>query len=76
MLTATLSTVVARGWAPGSNESVEDAIRDDITYVKVQAMKNLAPQTVNTSTGPVHASDALSRASFCGTSDLLLRRGL
>ena len=37
--------IVARGWAPGSNESVIAATYDDITNVKVKAMKDLAPNT-------------------------------
>ncbi len=37
--------IVARGWAPGTDQATVDAIRKDITMVKVQAMKYLAPDT-------------------------------
>lgn len=37
--------IVARGWAPGSSEEVVQGVRDDITNTKVQAMKDLAPET-------------------------------
>ena len=37
--------VVARGWSPGTDQAAIDAIRKDITTVKVQAMKDLAPDT-------------------------------
>ena len=37
--------IVARGWAPGTDQATIDAIRKDITEVKVQAMKDLAPET-------------------------------
>ena len=37
--------IVARGWAPGTDQATIDAIRKDITTVKVQAMKDLAPDT-------------------------------
>lgn len=37
--------IVARGWAPGSDNATIDAVYDDITNVKVQAMKKLAPST-------------------------------
>ena len=37
--------IVARGWAPGSDEATKKRVRDDITYTKVQAMKSLAPDT-------------------------------
>ena len=40
-----LSNIVARGWAPGSNDSVKQAVHQDITHNKVQAMKDLAPDT-------------------------------
>lgn len=37
--------IVARGWAPGTDQATTDSIRKDITEVKVQAMKDLAPDT-------------------------------
>lgn len=37
--------IVARGWAPGSSNATIQAIYEDITYNKTQAMKNLAPDT-------------------------------
>ena len=37
--------IVARGWAPGADEATKKAVYNDITNVKVQAMKNLAPNT-------------------------------
>ena len=37
--------VVARGWAPGSDQATKDAVHRDITYTKVQALKDLAPNT-------------------------------
>ena len=43
--TAYVHHIVARGWQPDSNDSVKDAVRDDITNVKMQALKNLAPRT-------------------------------
>ena len=42
---AYVHNIVVRGWAPGTNESVQDAIRDDVTFTKVAAMKQLAPDT-------------------------------
>lgn len=35
--------IVARGWAPGSDLAIKDAVHKDITFTKVQALKNLAP---------------------------------
>ena len=43
--TAYVHHIVARGWFPGSNESVKAVVRNDITNVKVQAMKKIAPTT-------------------------------
>ena len=43
--TAYVHNIVARGWAPGTNASVQQATREDITNVKVAAMKALAPNT-------------------------------
>ncbi len=37
--------IVARGWAPGTDQATIAAIRRDITEVKVRAMKELAPDT-------------------------------
>lgn len=37
--------IVARGWAPGSSDATIQAVYDDITYKKTQAMKDLAPNT-------------------------------
>ncbi len=37
--------IVARGWAPGSSNATIQAVYDDITYNKTQAMKDLAPST-------------------------------
>ena len=37
--------IVARGWAPGSSDATIQAVYDDITYNKTQAMKDLAPNT-------------------------------
>ena len=37
--------VVARGWPPGSNASEIQNVHDDITYNKVGAMRELAPNT-------------------------------
>lgn len=37
--------IVARGWAPGSDAAAIAAVRNDITFSKVQAMKTLAPDT-------------------------------
>ena len=37
--------VVARGWLPGSNDSTIQNVYDDITNVKVEALKTLAPNT-------------------------------
>ncbi|KAL8730235.1 MAG: hypothetical protein Q9166_004212 [cf. Caloplaca sp. 2 TL-2023] len=43
--TAYVHNIVARGWAPGTDEETRNAIYSDITNVKVQAMKELAPDT-------------------------------
>lgn len=43
--TAYVHHIVARGWQPGSNGSVKNAVRDDITNIKMQALKDLAPRT-------------------------------
>ena len=37
--------VVARGWSPGADQETRDAVYDDITSVKVRALKDLAPRT-------------------------------
>ncbi len=37
--------IVARGWASGSSNTTVQEVYDDITNNKVQAMKNLAPDT-------------------------------
>ncbi len=37
--------IVARGWAPGSSNATIQAVYEDITYNKTQAMKELAPDT-------------------------------
>ena len=37
--------IAARGWASGTDQETIDAIRQDITKVKVRAMKELAPDT-------------------------------
>lgn len=42
---AYVHNIVARGWAPGSDQATEDAVHKDITYNKVQAMKQLAPNS-------------------------------
>lgn len=38
-------SIVAEGWAPNSPQSVIDAVYKDITYHKVAAMKQQAPET-------------------------------
>lgn len=43
--TSYMNNIVARGWAPGSTESAIAAVYNDITYNKVAAMKELAPNT-------------------------------
>lgn len=40
---AYVHNIVSRGWAPGSEQAIVDDVRKDITTVKVQAMKDLAP---------------------------------
>ena len=42
---AYVHNIVARGWAPGSSNATIQAVYDDITYNKTQAMKTLAPNT-------------------------------
>ena len=37
--------IVARGWAPGSSDAAIQAVYDDITRNKTQALKDLAPNT-------------------------------
>ena len=37
--------IVARGWAPGSSNATIQAVYDDVTFTKTQAMKDLAPNT-------------------------------
>lgn len=39
------SNIIARGWAPGSSEEVQSAVKRDITYNKVAAMEKQAPDT-------------------------------
>lgn len=39
------SHIVARGWAPGSSEDIQTAVRRDITYNKVAALEKQAPDT-------------------------------
>ncbi|KAK5057691.1 hypothetical protein LTR84_011692 [Exophiala bonariae] len=43
--TSYFSNIVARGYPLGTPQSVVDQIEDDITFVKVAAMKALAPNT-------------------------------
>ncbi|KAL8829070.1 MAG: hypothetical protein Q9170_006324, partial [Blastenia crenularia] len=43
--TSYLHNIVARGWAPGADEAKRKEVYSDITDVKVQAMKDLAPRT-------------------------------
>jgi hypothetical protein len=43
--TSYVHNIVARGWAPGTSASVKAAIHADITNVKTQAMKDIAPTT-------------------------------
>ena len=66
MLTAFYQQLLPLAGVPGSNKIVIGAFRDDITYVKVQAMKKLKPQSVSTPTPLDHASDNFTRGSFCG----------
>jgi hypothetical protein len=40
---AYVHNIVARGWAPGTSEAAQEVIRDDVTFTKVKAMKDLAP---------------------------------
>ena len=42
---AYVHNIVARGWAPGSSNATIQAVYDDITYNKTQAMKEIAPST-------------------------------
>ena len=37
--------IVARGWPPGTSNATIAAVHNDITNIKTQAMKNLAPDT-------------------------------
>ena len=43
--TAYVHYIVARGWAPGSSNTTIRGVHDDITNVKVPALKSLAPNT-------------------------------
>lgn len=43
--TSYVHNTVARGWAPGTNASIQAAIHHDVTYNKVGAMRALAPNT-------------------------------
>ena len=43
--TAYVHNIVARGWAPGTSALAQQTVRNDITDVKVGAMKRLAPST-------------------------------
>ncbi|KAL8889085.1 MAG: hypothetical protein Q9215_003584 [Flavoplaca cf. flavocitrina] len=43
--TAYVHNIVARGWVPGADEDEKGEVYRDITEVKVQAMKELAPGT-------------------------------
>jgi len=40
-----IHNVVARGWLPGSDDATIQGVYDDITNVKVKALKTLAPAT-------------------------------
>ena len=42
---AYVHNIVANGWAPGSSAAMIQAVYDNITYKKVQAMEELAPDT-------------------------------
>lgn len=42
---AYVHNIVARGWAPGTSKATIQAIYDDVTKNKTQAMKDLAPDT-------------------------------
>ena len=37
--------IVARGWSPGTDPSIQQSIHEDITNVKIAALKKLAPDT-------------------------------
>ena len=39
------NNIVSRGWPVGANVTVQRAIQDDVTYNKLAAMRELAPQT-------------------------------
>ncbi|KAL8689240.1 MAG: hypothetical protein Q9218_005048, partial [Villophora microphyllina] len=43
--TSYVHNIVARGWAPGADETTRSVVYNDITNVKVKAMKDLAPGT-------------------------------
>lgn len=42
---AYMHNIVARGWPHGTSQDAIQEIYDDVTYTKVQAMKDLAPNT-------------------------------
>lgn len=42
---AYVHNIVVRGWAPGTSLAAQSAIREDVTFTKVKALKNLAPHT-------------------------------
>jgi len=42
---AYFNNIVARGWAPGTEQAIQDATYYDITYNKIAAMKKQAPDT-------------------------------
>jgi hypothetical protein len=43
--TSYVHNIVARGWVPGTDAATQQAIHDDITFTKVGAMRDLAPNT-------------------------------
>lgn len=42
---AYVHNTVGRGWGPGASRAAQEAVRDDVTFTKVKALKDLAPDT-------------------------------
>lgn len=42
---AHVHNIVARGWAPGTDAATQNLIQDDVTFMKVGAMRDIAPNT-------------------------------
>ncbi|KAF9461436.1 isoamyl alcohol oxidase [Collybia nuda] len=70
--TAYIHNIVARGWALGTSKAGQDMVHNDITFEKVGAMKELAPNT-GSYMNEADARDPDWRADFFGANLDILR---